>query len=204
MERPAGTLSLVFAGLLLAGGLQAASSVYNIGPVSGDRFELKVYKSGLMAGKVHTFVFEDYAGELRYDSAAPESTSVEFTVESDSIRCLDDWVSEKDRGKILKEARGNMLAVDKYPTLRFEADGLSAGADGAFSATGTLTIRDRAQTVPVQVRISPADDGYRIEGSATVSLEDFGLDPPSAALGLIGTKSEMDVRFALRAAPAKE
>ncbi len=190
--------------LLLAGGLRATAASHKIEPAAGDRFELKVYKSGLMAGKVHTFVFEDYEGELRYDPAEPASTAVEFTVESDSIRCLDDWVSEKDRGKILKEARGNMLAVNEFPTMRFEADGLTVGSDGAFSARGTLTIRDQAKTIPVQVRISPAGAGYRIEGSATVSLKDFGLDPPSAALGLIGTKSEMDVRFALRATPTKE
>lgn len=203
MERHAGALSLILA-CLLASGLGAAIARYGIEPFEGDRFELKVYKSGLMAGKVHVFVFDSYQGEFRYDPASPESAAVEFTVQSGSIRCLDDWVSEKDRGKILREAREKMLAVDEFPTLRFQADGLTPAGGGGFLAQGTLTIRDRSQTVPVEVRIEPAGVTYRLEGSAVVSLEDFGLKPPSAALGLIGTKSEMDLRFALRAVAAKE
>lgn len=204
MERFARALSVVVCGLLAAFTAAAEPSSYTIAPADAGRFELKVYKTGLMSGKVHVFVFDRYEGTFVYDPDAPRQAQVEFTVESDSIRCLDDWVSEKDRGKILKEARGPMLAVDQHPTLRFEAEGLTPASDGGFTTEGRLTIRDRTQTIPVRVELTRQGDGFGIGGSAVVSLEDFGLDPPSAAFGLVGTKSEMDVEFALRATPAKE
>jgi hypothetical protein len=34
-----------------------------------------------------------------------------------------------------------------------------------------------------------------IDGDAEISLKDYGLMPPSAMLGLIGTKSKMTLRF---------
>jgi len=189
---------------LFAGAVCAQTVRYDIEPSEDGRFELQVYKTGLMSGKVHVFVFERYEGTFDYDPEVPMDAVVKFAVVSDSIQCLDDWVSENDRAKILKEARGNMLAVDRFPQLRFEARGLARGDAGTFTASGRLTIRDQTKTVPVEVKLTRRDEGFWIEGSAVVALKDFGLDPPSAAFGLIGTKSEMDVRFALRAAPAKE
>jgi hypothetical protein len=38
-----------------------------------------------------------------------------------------------------------------------------------------------------------------IAGSGEVKLRDYGLKPPSAALGAIGTKNEMAVSFRLTA-----
>lgn len=202
MERSSWTLPLAL--LLFAGAVGAQTTSYKIEPSEQGRFELKVYKTGLYSGKVHIFVFDRYEGTFEYDPAAPNQANVDFTVESDSIRCLDDWVSEKERGKILKEARGNMLAVDQHPVLRFQADGLTPASDGGFTAAGRLTIRDQTRNVQVTVEYIPIADGAGLRGSAVVSLEDFGLDPPSAAFGLIGTKSEMDVEFAFDLLPAKE
>ncbi len=204
MQRSVGALSVAGLALVFAAGATAEPKTYLLQPDPDAVFELKVQKTGLMAGKVHTFVFSRFEGELKYDPAAPDSTSVRLIVESDSIECLDDWVSEKDRGKILQEARGPMLAVEKYPELRFEADGLTLGPEGDYLAEGLLTIRDKTQTTLVRVKLTGAGEGFWVEGTARVSLKDYGLKPPSAALGLIGTKSEMDVRFALCAAPAKE
>jgi polyisoprenoid-binding protein YceI len=186
------------------GALCAQPVSYSIEPSERGRFELKVYKTGLYSGKVHTFVFDRYEGTFTFDQDNPRQSTAEFVVESDSIRCLDDWVSEKDRGKILKEARGNMLAVDKYPQIRFEAKGLTHVEGTTFTAEGRLTIRDQTRTVQVTVEHIGIADGAGLQGSAVVSLKDFGLDPPSAAFGLIGTKSEMDVEFAFDLTPAKE
>lgn len=202
MQRYSWTLSVVF--FLFASALWAQPVKWDIEPSEQGRFQLKVYKTGLYSGKVHTFVFDRYEGTFDYDPDAPEQASVEFTVQSGSIVCKDDWVSEKDRGKILAEARGNMLAVDKFPTIRFESSGLAPLADGSFTANGKLTIRDQPKPVTVKVRLVPQGGALRVEGSAVVSLEDYGLKPPSAAFGLIGTKSEMDVEFAFDLAPAKE
>ena len=38
-------------------------------------------------------------------------------------------------------------------------------------------------------------DRLEIDGDAEINLKDCGLKPPSALLGLIGTKSKMTLRF---------
>ena len=198
MQRHLGALSVI---LLWGAAALAAQPVTDVFE-PGGRLELKVYKTGLMSGKAHTFVFDRYHGTIRYDPETLENVSVQLIIESDSIRCLDDWVSEKDRRKILKEARESMLAVEKYPEIRFEASGLMLILHGEYS--GKLTIRDQTRTVVVNVDYTPIYDAAPIQGSAVVSLEDFGIKPPSAMLGLIGTQSEMDFSFALLFTDAKE
>jgi hypothetical protein len=61
---------------------------------------------------------------------------------------------------------------------------------------GTLSLRGIAK--PNVITVVPAADGSpRFEGSAIVRLTDYGLKPPSAALGAIGTKNEMMFTFVL-------
>jgi polyisoprenoid-binding protein YceI len=204
MERSARTVPVALLALWLAAGAAVQLQTYLLQPDPGSTLELKVYKTGLMSGKVHTFVFRRFEGAVEFDPAAPEQTSVRFRVQADSIECLDDWVSEKDRAKILQEARGPMLAVDQYPRLVFEADGLAPDPDGGFSTEGRLTIRDRTNPVNVKVDVTETGGGLTITGTARVSLDDYGLKPPSAALGMIGTKSVMDVRFSLHASPGTQ
>ena len=57
-----------------------------------------------------------------------------------------------------------------------------------------LTVRDRSRAVVVAV-MKTGNQSYR--GSAKIRLTDFGLKPPSAALGLVGTKDEMTFAFVL-------
>ena len=54
----------------------------------------------------------------------------------------------------------------------------------------------------VGVALNTGSDTFPlIEGSSRVRLTDFGLKPPTAALGTIGTKNEMLFRFVLAGTP---
>jgi polyisoprenoid-binding protein YceI len=177
--------------------LLAASLAYDIGPAAGNRLALEVYKIGLWNGRKHSFTFERYHGSLLYDAAAPERSQVSFTVEAGSIALHDTWVSEKDRAKIAKYALAEMLHADRYPELAFSSTRIAAAAPGRFEVQGTLTMGGTAKPVTVQVTLKP---GFSIEGSATLRMSDWGMKPPSAALGTIGTRDEMSVTFVLKPA----
>jgi hypothetical protein len=49
-----------------------------------------------------------------------------------------------------------------------------------------------------------SDKPLSIEGASRVRLTDFDLKPPTAALGTMGTKNEMSLRFVLTATPQSE
>jgi len=201
MQRPAWTLLLAVCAALAS---PAPAENYSISPAEGSHFTLRVSKTGLLSGKVHVFVFERYSGQLDYDAADPTASSVKLHIDTESIVCKDDWVSDKDLAKIDKEAREKMLAVERYTQIAFVSRQVRKGAaDGAFEVQGDLTIRDRTKPVAVTTTLRlDASGSLAFEGKAVVKLKDYGLKPPSAAFGMIGTKDEMDLEFRLVARPA--
>jgi len=190
--------------LLVSAVLPAEARLYRIAPNPDSRFALQVYKTGLMSGKKHLLVFERYEGRLEYDPRNPGQSRVELTIESGSLIVTDDWVNEKDRGKIADEALNNKLAAKRYPEIRFHSGSIrAAGGQGRYEVQGDLTIREIARPVLVMVSLREGPGGSLLfDGEATVSMKDYGMKPPSAALGLIGTRNEMTVSFRLRAVPA--
>ena len=189
---------------LLGTDLGAQVRRYSIAPAEGARFALEVAKTRMMSGKVHLFLFHRYSGSLAYDAASPEQSRIEFSVESDSLECKDTWVSAKDLEKIVAMARNDMLAVDKHARILFASSRVRRTGEGLFEVDGQLTIRGIARPALVRVQVKPADGGdLLLDGRSTVKMKDYGLKPPSAALGMVGTKDEMEVSFVLRARPER-
>ncbi|MCS6953276.1 MAG: YceI family protein [Bryobacterales bacterium] len=184
--------------------LAAETVAYLIEPGRGDRFALKVEKTGLMSGKKHLFLFERCRGRLHYDAAAPERSSGELVVESASIACKDTWVKPKELVKIQRAAVEDMLAAQLYPEVIFRSTGAMRKPEGGCEVRGNLTIRDR--TMPVAVAVFPETGRggeLRFRGHAVVRLRDYGLKPPSTLLGAIGTKNEVRLGFVVTARPQR-
>lgn len=160
-----------------------AAQSFLIAPAPDAYFALDVEKTKLWAGRKHVFHFSRYRGEIR-------ESSVVFTVESASLSCKDDWV-KPSQIKDIEKAALDLLQPAKFPEIKFVSTRVVPGG-----VEGSLTIRDVTRPIAIAVK------GY--EGTAMVSLSDFGLKPPSGAFSFaIGTKDEMTVRFKLRAEPAQ-
>ena len=185
--------------------LGAQTLLYEIKPgPPGSRFALEIYKTGLMSGKKHLFLFERFEGALYYDAASPETSRMDLLVETASFQVKDDWVSAKQAKEIRAEAEGkDGLEVAKYPGIRFVSTSISRAGDG-FSVQGMLAIRGMEKPATVHVTMKPGEGGtLRFEGKAEVKLKDYGIKPPTAALGAIGTRNEMDVSFTLTGTPRR-
>lgn len=165
-----------------------------IAPGGSDRIQLEVFKTGLMNGKKHVFLFTQYKGTLEYDADAPERSRIELHIQSASAQCQDTWVSDKDKKKIQEFALTDMLDAAHHPEITFRSASILPKSADVFEAHGTLTIRGAAKPSVVTVIRKP---GGVFEGSATVKHTDYGLKPSKAALGTIGTKDEMTVSFIL-------
>jgi polyisoprenoid-binding protein YceI len=152
-----------------------------------------------MSGKSHIFHFTRYSGELAYDRAEPKNSSIRFFVESASAECKDDWVKPKQLEDIEKYALEGMLEAEAHPRIVFESESVTPAADGGFTVAGKLAIRGLAVPSTISVTLEPAGDSLKFTGAAVVNLTDYGIKPKKAALGMIGTKPEMDVKFTLLA-----
>jgi polyisoprenoid-binding protein YceI len=175
----------------------ASAESLKLQPATGNSVDLYVDKTGVLSGKRHHFVFSSYTGTVDYNPQTPAASKVQFVIDAKSIVCKDTWVSEKDLTKIAKAATVDMLAADRFPEIRFVSDLIKQTGPEQFDVNGNLTIREVTRPVRVQVKLG---GNGRFEGEAALKLTDFHLKPPSTALGLVGTKDEMRMTFALTAA----
>jgi polyisoprenoid-binding protein YceI len=189
--------------LFLPGILSAQAVTYTLQPTSESRFVLEVFKSKLWEGRKHTFIFDRFTGDLRFDRKSPERSTVWFVVESGSARCIDDWVKPGQIKDIERAAVQDTMAAATYPEMTFESTAVTTTTSpDKYDVLGMLTIRGQTKQVKLAVKTSPRGDGIWVEGSGRVRLSEFGLKPPRGVVGVnlfIGTKDEMNVVFGLLA-----
>ena len=170
--------------LLLVCGETRAQHPFSIRTSPGSLLELTVEKTGLLSGKKHLLVFDDFSGELDWKAVRPEESTVHLSIASSSVRCLDTWVNAKDLRKIREFAVKDMLAAGTYPRIDFHSQSVTLLEPGRFEVKGTLTIRGVSKPVSVIVGMEKAGTPQPVfSGAARLRLTEFGLKPPSAALG---------------------
>lgn len=177
---------------------------YEIRPSSESTLALEVFKKGLLAGKRHILFFERYAGELHYDQENPESSNMRLVVESRSIACSDKWLKPKQRKKVISFALSEMLAADRFPEIVFASTRITKKLSNLYELQGDLAMRGTVR--PVSIHLAAKRIGaerLELDGEATIRMKDYGMEPPSAVLGLAGTKNKMGLRFLLWAEQVK-
>jgi polyisoprenoid-binding protein YceI len=184
--------------LLVGLPLIAQEREFRIQPAEGARLGLIVEKTRLLSGKKHDFTWQAYTGVVRFDPSSPASGKVRLSVDAASLQCHDTWISESDKKKVLGVARKDMLGLPQHAEIRFESRRIDPES-GGFRVVGDLTIRGIARPVVLAVKLLPVGEAIWVEGHGIVKLTDYGLKPPSAALGAVGTKNEMQVSFRVRA-----
>lgn len=149
-----------------------------IAPGPENYIRLDVLKTGLMKGRKHVFEFPVYRG-----NGERNPNRYEITLDARSIECKDDWLKADDLRKVAAYAVKDMLDAGKYPEIVYKSE------------SGLLTIRGKSAPVGVAYRESSANV---FEGTARVDMRLFGLKPPTAALGAIGTDPWMNLSFKIK------
>lgn len=180
----------------------AAEVLYTISPSSDSTLAIELYKTGLMRRKKHILFFENFSGNLHYVPHHPESSRIDMSIDATSVVCRDRWLRQRAQQRVTTYARKEALAVDRHPEIGFRSTRICLKPLRGFVVEGELKIRGVSRIVKVNVVLSPRkQDRFQVDGDTTICLSDFGIKPPSALLGLIGTKDEGLVRLLLWAAP---
>jgi len=178
----------------LAAGVVSAQPVeYRLEPGNGNKISLEIGKTGLLRGKKHQMELHRFQGKLLYDSQTPANSKVDLKIAAASITVNDTWLKPSDQKKVLDYAVNDMLAVKQYPDIRFVSTKVTPKGGNQFMIEGTLTIRGNGKPAVLNATLDAA--GPVINGTSIVKMTDYGLKPPSAALGAIGTRNEMEVMF---------
>jgi hypothetical protein len=128
-----------------------------------------------MRGKKHVFLFPAYWGEAQ---RKPEQYHI--TLDARRVECKDDWLKPADLKKVLEFTLKEMLDAERHPEIRYDST--------------TALLKLRGKSAPVGVAYRESSPGV-FEGGAVIDMRAFGLKPPSAALGAIGTDPMMRLSF---------
>ena len=148
--------------------------------------------------------FSEFEGTIAFDAAAPEQSTVTFTVQAASID-----TNQKDRDAHLRSA--DFFETDTYKTITFRSTAIEKQSDDTYAVKGDFTIRDvtRPITLPVTF-LGKAKDPWgneriAFETEVTINRKDYGLTW-NAALETGGflVGDEVKVSLSIQAVPQQQ
>lgn len=177
---------------LSAGLLTAAPEAYNVDTVhSFILFKIKHFNVGNAYGQ-----FKDFKGTIQYDKEAPEKSSIELTIDANSVDTRnpkrDDHVKSPD-----------LMNAKQYPSITFKSDSLKKTSDTTFDLAGQMTFHGVTKPVTAKLeKIGEAKDPKGTERLGTEAIftfkrSDFGMTGMMQGLG-----DDVTVTIALEAIKA--
>lgn len=112
-------------------------------------------------------------------------------------------VTSIESGKnVMDKKTYSALESDDHPTVTYELSKVLSldNAYGSYTikTEGDLTIAGTTNKVQMTVKGTLVESGViRFQGSKSLKMTDFGIDPPTALLGTLKTGDEVTINFAL-------
>jgi polyisoprenoid-binding protein YceI len=163
---------------------------------------------GSFAGHEHNVVAQTIQGEVVLDLEELSRSSVDLIVDARSLKISEQGEPQGDASLVTQAMRGpDVLDVARYATIHFrslEVTGKLA-APGSFDLTiaGELSLHGTVKRFTVPVRLELRGETLIATGKMVVKQTDFGIEPSSAAGGLVRVEDEVALSFRIEARPAK-
>lgn len=106
------------------------------------------------------------------------------------------------RNKMNRDMR-EALRAEQHPHIRFKGESITLNrrtdASDTLEITGEIEVAGIPRQIQVQAELTVQNNGnLQVRGSVPLDMEDFGIDPPRAMLGLIRTDPEIELHFNLQ------
>jgi polyisoprenoid-binding protein YceI len=119
-------------------------------------------------------MFRQVAGNIEFDAAAPEKSSVAVTIDSSSV-----FTANKKRDEHLTGP--DFFDAKQFPKIEFKSTAVAKSGD-AYKVTGDLTIKGRTKSVTIEMKKTGegkdpwGNTRIGFEGSISINRIDFGVD----------------------------
>ena len=119
--------------------------------------------------------FTTYEGSGYFDAADPTRSTVELTIQADSID-----TSNADRDAHVRS--NDFFAMENHPTLTFRSTSIEQVDGDVYRVTGDLTLRGVTKPVTIDMEFTGAavdpfgNQRIGLEGRTTVNRKDWGLN----------------------------
>jgi polyisoprenoid-binding protein YceI len=154
-------------------GLPALADNYTIdtkGAHASINFSIKHLGYSVLTGR-----FDTFAGDFSYDPAKPEASTINVTIDTNSVNS-----NHAERDKHLRSK--DFLNVEKFPKSTFVSKKVVAGKDkDSFDLIGDFTLNGVTKSITIAAKkIGEGKDpwgGYRagFEGTTELTLKDFNI-----------------------------
>jgi polyisoprenoid-binding protein YceI len=145
--------------------------------ISADQYTLDAAHSELsfqvrhFAGSV-TGKFTDFSGTVIFNRAQPERSSVEATIQ---VQSIDTGIKDRDHHLLSAE----FFDVQKFPVITFKSTSVDRTSEHAADVHGNLTMHGTTRPVLLHVELLPektdSPDSLRWKVAASLKRKSFGL-----------------------------
>lgn len=167
-----------------------------------SQFTVHAFATGLLSIFAHspTFAIRDFAGGLHMPNDGFGGAWLEMVIKAASLELVD-RVPLRDREDIVGRMRREVLEIDAYPEIHFEAGDFTAEplADNQYQAHshGRLTLHGVTTPFEMEARLQFYTDGIRLLGETFIRPSAFQIKPVTALGGTIRLKDELQLSFNL-------
>jgi polyisoprenoid-binding protein YceI len=151
-----------------------------------------------MAGHNPTIGISLFVGEVEFDPERGEAGRFRLAVQSASLFVQDD-INDKDRREMERLMKTEILDVERYPEVIYEASHVLVNKiDGSlYSATlnGNLSLHGVTRTESLSARIVSMGEMLRASGQFSLKQTDYQIKPLSIAGGALKLKDDLKFSF---------
>ena len=123
------------------------------------------------------------------------NTDGSFELEAINIK-MEVHSIKSDMGSVMNNNTYKALKADANPQIIFALTLPVKSNQKAVSAKGNLTIAGITKPVAMNVKVSMQDKEKLVfEGTQTIKMTDYGIDPPVALFGTLKTGNEITISF---------
>ena len=168
-----------------------------------SRFTMDVGRAGFLKvfGHDHLVEIRGFSGEVDWQPAAPETSSIRIELVATSLTVVDEESDEEELAQIQTDMEAKALDVDNHPQIFFVSEELTLseakGDERRGRVTGQITLRGVTKTVTIPLTLTVSEERLRAQGKFQIKGSDFGVDPISAAGGSVKTKDQLELTFDL-------
>ena len=131
-------------------------------------------------------------GNIKYNNSLQGIENLKVSVPVTSI--------ESSKGRIMDNKTYGALKSEEHPNITYMLEQVNSidqtGNEFTVRTQGQLTIAGTKKTIYMTFQGKVLSNGkLQFEGSYTLNMTDYNVDPPSAMLGTINTGEEVTVKF---------
>jgi len=173
---------------------------------SNSKASAHVGKTGFasFAGHEHVVLAQRMQGEVILDAQNLASSAVDIVVDARSLKVREEGEPEGDAPKVQQAMRGpHQLDVNEHRVIHFSSTGMTGKQTGPsaydLSLTGELSVHGLSKPYTVTVHLEVNGNQLVATGKLLIKLSDFGIEPTTAAGGLVKVENDVPVEFKIAA-----